>query len=261
MLQRASDLGYRVDDDQVDRVIESIKTENSITSKQEFDELLQREGIGRPMLRASLARQILIQQVRQSDVFGKIRVSEDEARAYHAARRDEFAIPAAVTFREIVVGVPPGRTEREARMTQAQRDAALIRFVRAGDRVRNGADFASVARDFSEAPSAAAGGLVGPVSPSELPETAWRALSRLQAGDVSESVSIEGAYALLKLETWTEGDPQPFDKSRDAVIARLTEERQRAELEKYLRRLRTRAIIEWKSAELKSAYERHLAQP
>lgn len=261
MLQRAGDLGYDVADADVDRVIESIKTENNIASKQQFDELLRREGVDLPMLRASLARQILIQQVRQSDVFRNIRIAEEEARAFHAARAEEFAVPAAVTFREIVVGVPPARTEREARTTQAQRDAALIRFVAARDRVRNGADFASVARDFSEAPSAAAGGLVGPVGPSELPETARRVLSELGAGDVSEAVSIDGAYALLKLETWTDGETQPFEKIRDAVIARLTEERQHAELQTYLRRLRASAIIEWKSADLKSAYERHLAQP
>ena len=39
----------------------------------------------------------------------------------------------------------------------------MIKVVAAGDRFAAGADFAQVARDFSEAPSNAAGGLVGPV--------------------------------------------------------------------------------------------------
>jgi hypothetical protein len=53
---------------------------------------------------------------------------------------------------------------------------------------------------------------------------------------------------------------QAFDSVRDLVAERVHTDRQRQEVRRFLTRLRSQAIIEWKNAELQKAYEQQVAQ-
>ena len=48
---------------------------------------------------------------------------------------------------------------------------------------------------------------------------------------------------------------------RDLVADKVHDARQQTEVRKFLARIRTQAIIEWKNDELKKAYEKALATP
>ena len=61
---------------------------------------------------------------------------------------------------------------------------------------------------------------------------------------------------LFKLESRTEATPEPFDKVRDAITAKIYESRMDGENEKFLERLRTQALIEWKDDSYKQMYEK-----
>jgi DNA polymerase I-like protein with 3'-5' exonuclease and polymerase domains len=52
---------------------------------------------------------------------------------------------------------------------------------------------------------------------------------------------------------------QPFESVRDLVADRVHEARQQAEVRKFMGRIRSQAIIEWKNDELKRMYEKQVA--
>ena len=52
---------------------------------------------------------------------------------------------------------------------------------------------------------------------------------------------------------------QPFDSVRDLISDKVAGERTQTEMRKFLARLRTQAIIEWKNEELKKLYEKQVA--
>jgi hypothetical protein len=54
---------------------------------------------------------------------------------------------------------------------------------------------------------------------------------------------------------------QPFDAVRDLVADRVSESRQEAEVKKFLTRVRSQALIEWKNADLKKLYDQAIAAP
>ena len=56
-------------------------------------------------LRRNFERQMIVSRVEQNEVFGKVGVSEEEARKYYDAHLAEFTTPPSVTLREILVGV------------------------------------------------------------------------------------------------------------------------------------------------------------
>ena len=68
-------------------------------------------------------------------------------------------------------------------------------------------------------------------------------------------IRVAKGYQILKLETLKEAAVQSFEDVRDLVAERVHGDRQRQEVRKFLTRVRSQAIIEWKNAELKKAYE------
>jgi parvulin-like peptidyl-prolyl isomerase len=126
-------------------------------------------------------------------------------------------------------------------------------------RIAGGEDFAKVAAEVSAAPSKANGGLVGPIAVSELSQALQDVLGRMTPGDVTEPIRGARGYQIVKLETHTAAVVQPFDTVRDLVAERVYSQRQRMEVQKFLSRIRSQAIIIWKNDELKQAYERQIA--
>ena len=71
------------------------------------------------------------QRVQQNEVFGKIGVTDEEARKYYEAHLEEFTTPPTVTLREILVAVPGDREGAERRRRTTRRRRRPRRFARA----------------------------------------------------------------------------------------------------------------------------------
>lgn len=202
-------------------------------------------------LRSSLERQMLIARVQQNEVMGKMAVSEEEARKYHAEHLDEFTTPGAVTIREILVGVP----KDEKGINVGLDEEAKAKAEDARKRIVGGEAFEKVAADVSTAPSRANGGLVGPLDPEQLSQDLQEMLASMKPGDVSEVRRVPDGYQIIKLETMEPEKVLAPEEARDRIADALYEQKREAELKRYLEKLRSQAIIEWKNDKLHEAYE------
>jgi parvulin-like peptidyl-prolyl isomerase len=253
VVQRVGELGLTVTEDDVDRVVATVRADSHAKTDAAFDELLQREGIALPALRASVRRQLLIERVRQQ-ASRRVSVGNDEAqryfdRQYAATKRDRL-----VTFRELCVRVPP-----HGQADDAERDRALVRLVAAGDKLAAGADFAEAARAYSETPSKSAGGKVGPVGISSVDPDVRKALAGLRQGTTSRPVKTADGYCFLKLEADVPGGIPSFRDNREAIIQGLLVEKQRLAVENLVKGLRAAAILQWKREDMRALYERGAA--
>ena len=66
---------------------------------------------------------------------------------------------------------------------------------------------------------------------------------------------------MIKVESSTEATIKSFDEAKAEISDRLANDKSRDEVQKYLVKLRTEAIIDWKNDEIKKAYEVGLKQP
>ena len=90
LIQRGRELDYALGDEQFKRIVEDIKKSNNITDEAQFQAELKQSGMTEADLRRDIERRMLIEQVQRSEVTSKIAVTEEEARAYFEAHRDEF---------------------------------------------------------------------------------------------------------------------------------------------------------------------------
>jgi peptidyl-prolyl cis-trans isomerase SurA len=256
LVQRGKELGYKMNDEEFNRVVTRIRTDNKLDTEEAFLGALKQEGLTLTELRSSLERQMLVSRVQQAEVYGKISITEEEARKYHADHVNEFTKPGQVTVREILVSAP----KNDKGVNVGLEEEAKAKAEAARKRIVDGESFEIVAGEVSNSPSRANGGLVGPLNPAELTPAFQDILRGMKPGDITEVMRVASGYQIVKLEAQTPDEILTAEQARDRIADVIFEQKRLVELKKYLERLRAQAIIEWKNEEIKKAWESR-AQP
>jgi peptidyl-prolyl cis-trans isomerase SurA len=255
LFQRGREMGLRLGDDQFKAVLANLRKEQGLVDDAKFQQALAQENMTLDDLRRQLERQMLIDQVQRQEVGSKLNITEEEARQYYARHPDEFTEPASITLREIFVEVPTSN----AGVNVAQDDAAKKKITDLRERAAKGEDFAKLAAEVSESPSKANGGLIGPFARSDMSPQLQQLIDTMKQGDITQPLRTAKGYQIFKLETLAAATLQPFDAVRDLIADKVAGARTQTEMRKFLARLRSQAIIEWKSDDLRKIYEKQIA--
>jgi peptidyl-prolyl cis-trans isomerase SurA len=154
MLSSARDSGMRVDEAELDRAVQNIAAQNQLTLPQ-LRERLTAEGIDYPRFRANVRDQLMIERLREREVYGRIRVKDEEIDAWLAERQTAANADADTNLAQILVTVPDGADPATLAERERRAAAALAR-------VKAGEAFDAVAREVSEDP------------PRACPTSSWR---------------------------------------------------------------------------------------
>lgn len=250
-VQRGKELGYALSDEQFHNIVDNIKKENKIETEEQFQAALKQEGMTMDDLRRQLERQMLITRVQQAEVMGKVGVSDEELHKYYDDNKASFTTTPQVTLREILIEVPTS----DKGVNVAQDDAARAKAEDIRKRLLAGEPFAKLASEVSDSGSKANGGLLGPLSRADLSPELQKEIEPLQPGGITPVLRTTRGYHILKLEEMSEATTKPFDEAREEIVQKLAGGKRSAEMQKYVERLRSQAIIEWKNDEVKKAYD------
>jgi parvulin-like peptidyl-prolyl isomerase len=255
LLQHGKELGYHMSDDQFKQIVANIRKEQGLQDEAKFQKALADENMTMDDLRKQLERQMLLEQVQRQEIGSKLQITEEEARQYYARHPEEFTEAASVTLREIFVEVPTtGGNVNAARDQDAQKKINDLRA-----RALKAEDFAKLAAEGSDSPSKANGGLIGPFARSDMSPQLQQLVDKMKPGEITQPIRTPKGYQIFQLDSVKPEQLQPFDSVRDLISEKVAGARTQAEMKKFLARLRTQAIIEWKNDELKKAYEKQIA--
>jgi len=153
---------------------------------EEFAAALAEEGVAPETFRDFVSAGLLWRQVVRARFLGQVPISEaDVDRALEATARPRAL---QVLASELVIPAPPG--QEAAAMAQAQ-DLS--------DSLSGEAAFAAAARQYSAAPTAGTAGELDWLPLSNLPAAIGQKILALDAGEVSDPVSVPGAVVLFLL--------------------------------------------------------------
>jgi parvulin-like peptidyl-prolyl isomerase len=253
IVQRGTELGYRLGDEQFDGILDGLKKDNKIENDEQFQAALKQEGMTLAELRRNIERQMIVSRVQQNEVLGRVAVSDEEAREYYKSHLSEFTSAQTVTLREVLVAVPTGGAPSLDAAAKQKAEAIRARAVA-------GESFEKLASEESEAPSRANAGLIGPLNLADVSAELQQVIKSLKVGEVSPVLKSAGGYQVLKLESLTTPEVSAFEAVSEDVKNRIFAEKRRVEALRFLERLRADAIIEWKNDDLKKAYDLGLQQ-
>jgi peptidyl-prolyl cis-trans isomerase D len=161
-----------------------------------------------------------------ADFAGDYQPTEDELKQAYADEAARFTVPAVRRASHILISLPADATEVQAK-------AALAKIEDIARQARAGADFATLAKRYSQdSATAAQGGDLGILHPGILPKPLEAAvLAMNHTGEISQPVRTSFGYHLVKLTAYTPEKRRPFAEVRPQLI-RLV--RQRKGEEKFL---------------------------
>ncbi len=235
VLQVAEDRGLRVPSRFFQEWKQNIMKEMEIETDEELERQVQLQGGSMADLRKRFEDGLLLQEVRRMEVDSKVSVSEPEIEERYRLHINEYTDPAKVRLREIVV-----RFDETNEIDQGQK-ARRIR-----QDIEQGADFAEVARMHSESGSREAGGDLGFFNDGELTEPLATVAFSLNPGEVSEIIRLEKAFYILRVEESVEATTKELSDVRNEVADAIFQEKMGEQMDRFVRQLRERAIVEVK---------------
>jgi peptidyl-prolyl cis-trans isomerase SurA len=186
IVHAAKDTNIVVSSDDVEQAlnnhIQQILTQNNITTDVLEKELKEKYGMGLSKFRAQLRAQFreqLVKQKVQQQYIPAVQISRNDVEAFFAQYKDSLpTIGESVLLSKIVVQLKPADSLRQVAF-------AKINNIR--HRLDNGEDFAALAKQYSEDPSAENGGDLGFISKGTLNELKFEEMAfSLNVGQVSD---------------------------------------------------------------------------
>jgi parvulin-like peptidyl-prolyl isomerase len=260
MIEKAHELGYKMSDDQFQKFIDNIKADNpAIKDDAGFKKALADQGLTMEQLRKNLEHEYLMRAVQQSEIMKNANMTDEEARQYYKAHTAEFLVPAKVVLREILVAVSTTSVGGQPSFNAGADETARDKATGIHDRLAKGEDFAKVALEVSDSATKQNGGLLGDVNIADMSDTLRPLVEALKPGDITAPIRTQRGYQILKLDARVAEQPKPFEDVRDLIAQKIYETRLTGEQAKYVAKLRTQALIEWKDQNLKDLYDKQVA--
>ena len=213
-----------VRDEDIDRYIERVRAQNRMSDDQ-FKTALQQQGMTFDQYRNQVKGEIEKIQLLNREIRGRVNITpEDVARTYEAHKED-YLVPARVHLRHIVLRLDPGAPDE---LVAAVTERALDLRKRI---VKDGEEFAAVAKQTSEDAAAGEGGDLGEIEPGQVLPEFEKALKTLKEGEVSEPIRTQAGVHLLKLEKRVKQGYRPLsevsDEIKDKLYSQALDERYR----------------------------------
>jgi peptidyl-prolyl cis-trans isomerase SurA len=185
---RASSMGIRVSDAELDGAIVDIAAQNNMTPAQLVTQI-SADGMTAADLRASVRDEITLQRLRQSFAQSRISVTEGEVDAAMAneATGNQYHLA------HILIGVAEGSTPDQIASAQARAEQ-LKAQLEAGN-----IEFQAAAVRYSDSPNALEGGDLGWRSIDEIPPAFARIIAGMQPGDIYGPMRAPTGFQLVKL--------------------------------------------------------------
>ena len=191
--QKAADLDVEVTEKQVDARLEQIQKQYFAGDKAKFEKQLKEQGITEKQVRNDIRSQIVSEKI-FAQVTGEVKVTEAQIADYYAKNKAQYSQPESREVRHILV-----KTKKQADALYAQLQA--------------GADFAALAKKFSEDTGSKANGGKLTISKGQTVAPFDQTAFLLAKNAISKPVKTEFGYHII----------QPLGATKAAKVTPLAE--------------------------------------
>jgi peptidyl-prolyl cis-trans isomerase C len=191
ILRRAEELGLQVSSAEMQQALENLEADYD---DQGLEDMFMRQAISMETWKKRVRRQLLVGKVLSQDLGEAIFVTPEEIRQYYDEHHEAWDRGEQVRVRHILLS------------SQKQANEVL-------KKIKDGEDFAVVARQYSTAPEARAGGDMGYIVRGQLPERLEAPIFSLELNSVSPVIKTSYGYHIFKvLEKRPAGKPELNDR-------------------------------------------------
>lgn len=237
--QEAKKSGIKVTPKEIEGAIDEVKQRNKINQEQ-LEEALAVEGLTLETFKKDLEKKILRNKFVHSIVKVEQKPGEKELTEFFLKNANQYRVKESYRPAHILFLVPQEATPEQIRGIRKKSQRVL-------EKIKEGADFAEMAMEYSEdASTRKEGGDLGYFNKGELLPALERQAMKLQVGEVSDLVRTEFGFHILKLLDRKGGEPPPFEEIKERVQADYYENEFEKAYQQFLSKLKEKSVIEIK---------------
>lgn len=205
----------------------------------EFESALKSSGMTEKELADITRKDIVINNLLETEIAPKIKVSDEEIKTFYDQNRDKyFKQEEAVRASHILIKVDEKATPDEKKA--ARQKAEAIR-----KRVAAGEDFAAIAKSDSGCPSSEKGGDLGFFGHGQMVQPFDTAAFALKPGEISDVVETQFGYHIIKVTEKKAGGYTPYAEAKDKIDNYLKSQKMQKTVVDYAAELKKKATIEY----------------
>jgi parvulin-like peptidyl-prolyl isomerase len=206
-------------------------------TEEAFQDYLKRSNNTEDNMKKDLQRNMLRDRVVEK-LSGAIEIGDEEVNKYYQENLKRFIQKEQVKASRILVRVSPKATDAEK--ADAMKKAKAVRKKAA----KKGADFAALAKEFSNAPEAGRGGALGWLSKGRMPPEFDKVAFELKPGAVSGVTETRLGYEVIFVEEQKEERQRPFVEVEANIKNSLVARRRNQKRREVLRELKATAKVD-----------------
>jgi peptidyl-prolyl cis-trans isomerase SurA len=254
LLQKGEELGISADTEVVKR-LDDLRKQMHAESMEDLEKAAQAQGVSFEEFKQNMKNSIISQRVISQEVGGHITVSQQEIQQFYDQHKADMERPEQVRMSEILISTqtqPAVKTEKgQDVLPQAPSPevvaAAKAKADKVYDLLKKGGNFADLAKQYSDGPTAAAGGDLEYFKRGTLSKDLEERVFAMNPNGYTEPVRTNQGWVILEItEHQTAGIP-----SMKEVEGRIQEQiymtKMQPALRDYLTKLREEAYIDIKS--------------
>jgi peptidyl-prolyl cis-trans isomerase SurA len=215
--------------------VQSIIREEFAGDRQAFLRTLNAQGFTINKFREIQRDKVIVGAMRQNNIKGTFSTTPQQVQAYYEANKPQFATPEQLKLRMIVLNADP-LDANSADSTRKMADE--IR-----NKIKGGADFATMAKTYSMDGTAESGGDWGMIDRKTLNQQLTDVAFGLSPGEVSQVVQIGDSFYILYCEDKKTPSFIPLPEVRDGIQKKLVEVQRQKATQKWIDSLREKAYI------------------
>ncbi len=237
LLQEAQRLGLSVPTSAIDKGVEEVQSR--FGSDEEFRDALAQAGDTETDVRDEVMRSLLLRKLmstKRRQFEERVSVSEQEVQEYLSTADGADALAKQVELWQIWIAAPADASEQDRADARRRCEEILADL-------RDGADFAELARTVSEGPERSRGGLMGMVRHGEMEPALDAAAFSLSVGEISDVIESPTGYHILRVTRIEEPDPEDVADAHATAEQAVRAQKVQKKYEEWLAELRAKAEI------------------
>jgi peptidyl-prolyl cis-trans isomerase SurA len=220
----------------VDRAIEDITRQNNI-SRDDLQKAVLARNMTWEKYRSDLEQQIVRLKLVDLKVRSRVSIPDAEIRAVYDEEVSRESAEKLITLRHLFFrwGESPDPSER----------GRVLKMAQAGQkRLLLGEDFAKVAKEMSQGPSANSGGGLGDLDASSLLPELARAVRKLKVMEISAPIETQNGVHVIQIQKRQAKAPPPFEQRRNPIYQRLYQSEVERQMGLWIQELKKKSVIE-----------------
>lgn len=221
-----------------EEVNKQMKTQN--LTLDEFKALLKQYGTNFADFQDNMRKKIMFEKLMESEFAGKVQKSTDEqVKAFYEENKQQFMQPETIHTKHILLKPEDSNDPNQAKAKAKAQAQEIL------EKLKKGADFNDMAKQFSACPSAKNGGDLGSQPKGTFVPEFEKAAYALKSGQMSDVVETQFGYHIIKLVDHNDANTASLEQSKEKILQYLANKQKETLVLDYIQQIKKEADIKF----------------